>query len=60
MIVHGVGLVFGIQGTPLGGFDAGTSGRLPQFIVVQDLVWIRCQLDFKSKAIALATLLGTD
>ena len=60
IIVHGVGWGFEIQGTRLGGFEAGASGQFPQFIVVQDLVWIRCQLDFKSKSIALATLLGTD
>ena len=60
IIVHGVGWGFDTQGTPPGGFEAGTSGHLAQFIVVQDLVWIRCQLDFKSKSIALATLLGTD
>ena len=60
IIVHGVGWGFDTQGTPPGGFEAGTSGHLAQFIVVQDLVWIRCQLDFKSKSTALATLLGTD
>ena len=56
IIVHGVGWGLEIQGTPLGGFEAGTSGHLPQFIVVQELVWIRCQLDFKSKSIALGNL----
>ena len=58
-MVHGVGWGCEIFGTSLGSFEAGTSGHLPQLALVQDMVWIRCQCNFKSKSIALAILLGT-